>query len=361
MSAFKFQAILFLFNLVSTEFLSATLVVRVSKMKGIDASTCWISNTAKPCKSISYALVALKDAGKRNETEFTFLIEDHVYSLEKRIKIEQNSALRRVYLTSSNSTGRPVIRCVNKTAGIEIGTKGNKLQKTRNIYFQNFDFQNCGPRFAAAVLIWNSVDINFTSCVFSHNTQAGINAFDSGVTIESCRFVNNTSNGQQNSTEDYKEGVISAGGGAGFLYHGAPKLSLVIRDSIFESNAAVTNDSTDFIAPSSNVTHFTTGGGGLMVVFREKAENCQVLIDNSVFLNNTATYGGGIYFANTNIAIRNNYTVTNSNFTGNYAGETGGGLIFSQWDNMRRRSLQSSRIASSTKTSLSEELGSMCF
>ena len=69
-----------------------------------------------------------------------------------------------------------------------------------------------------------------------------------------------------------------------------------------------------------------------MVVFREKAENCQVLIDNSVFLNNTATYGGGIYFANTNIAIRNNYTVTNSNFTGNYAGQTGGGLIFSQWD-----------------------------
>ena len=216
MSACKFQAILFLFTLVSTKFLSAALVVRVSKMKGIDASTCWISNTAKPCKSISYALVALKDARNRNETEFTFLIEDHVFSLEKRIKIEQNSALRRVYLTSSNSTGRSVIRCVNKTAGIEIGTKGNKLQKTRNIYFQNFDIQTCSPRFAAAVLIWNSVDINFTNCVFSHNTQAGINAFDSGVTIESCRFVNNTSNGQQNATEDYKKGLLLLAGAQDF-------------------------------------------------------------------------------------------------------------------------------------------------
>ena len=329
----KFRIICFLLSLVWRELVSSHLVVRVSKTKGQDHDSCWISNATTPCKSVEYALGALQESRNVNETIFTFSIEDQVYPLQKRVKISQTSKEKMIFLKSAgNSNARNVVRCETKIAGIDIGTKDNTDHKTSNIHFQNLEFQNCGPQAAAVVLIWNSIDITFTNCMFGHNMQAGMNAFDSGVTIDNCTFVNNTSCGD-NSTEEYKEGVDSAGGGAGFLYHNAVNLSLIIRNSIFESNAAVTNDSINFIAPSSNVSHFTTGGGGVIVVFRRTATDCQVVIDNSVFLNNTATYGGGLYFADSNMAIRNTYTVTNSNFSGNYAGQTGGGLIFSQWDN----------------------------
>ena len=326
------RIIRFFLSLVWTELVSSSLVVRISKIRGHDYSSCWISNATTPCKSVDYALGALQESRNSNETIFTFSIEDQIYSLENRVQISQTSKEKIIFLKSGNPSARNIIRCEDKVAGIDIRTKDSAHHKTRNIHFQNLEFQNCGPHTAAVVLIWNSIDISFTNCVFGHNTQAGMNAYDSGVIIENCTFVNNTSNGR-NSNEEYKEGVDSAGGGAGFLYHNAVNLSLIIRNSIFESNAAVTNTSLHFIAPSSNVSHFTTGGGGIIVVFRRTATDCRVVIDNSVFLNNTATYGGGIYFADSNMAVRNTYTVTNSNFSGNYAGQTGGGLIFSQWDN----------------------------
>ena len=322
----------FLFCLLWTEFLSASLVIRISSKTGNDTSSCRQSNATQACKSVVYALGALWDAKNYSETNFTFLMEDQVYPLKERVKINQTNALKSVYLKSSDRT---VIRCEDESAGVEIGTREVQdfnANKTRNIYFQNLEFQNCGPLFAAVVLIWNSVDIGFTNCVFRQNKQAGINAFDSGVTIESCHFENNTSNGH-NSSEKYKEGITSAGGAAGFLFYSAKKLSLIIRNSVFKSNAAVTNDSPSFVAPSYNVSLFITGGGGLLVAFKGEARHCQVNLDNSTFLNNKATFGGGVYFEQSHMAVRNNYTVTNSNFTGNFAGQTGGGLIFSQWDN----------------------------
>ena len=332
MRSYNSYGIRVLLCLLWTKFLSASLVIRVSSKTGNDTSSCRQSNATQACKSVAYALGALWDAKNYNETDFTFLMEDQVYPLKERVKINQTSVLKSVYLKSSNRT---VIHCEDDSAGVEIGTREVQdfnANKTRNIYFQNLEFQNCGPRFAAAMLIWNSVDIGFTNCVFRQNKQAGINAFDSGVTIESCHFENNTSNGH-NSSEKYKEGITSAGGAAGFLFYSAKNLSLIIRNSVFISNVAVTNDLPFFVAPSYNVSQIITGGGGLLVVFKGEAKHCQVNLGNITFLNNTATFGGGVYFEQSNMAVRNKYIVTNSNFTGNFAGQTGGGLIFSQWDN----------------------------
>ena len=311
---------------------STAILIRVSSLTGHDNSSCLLSNATTPCKTVTFALNATKDRGSRNETDFTFIIKDRVYYLEKRINIIQTSPDKSIILKSSHSTGS-IIYCVNNSGGIEIGSRSRatEIDKTRNINFVNLQFENCGPRFAAVVLIWNSVDINFTNCVFKYNKQAGINAFDSAVTIESCHFLNNTSNGN-NTDEEFKEGLTSAGGGAAFLFRDAEALSVRITNSNFTFNSAVTNDSTDYIAPSSNVSHFTTGGGGLLVVFLEKTTHCQVEIQHTIFSNNSATYGGGLYFANSNIALRNSLSITRSRFLRNIAGQTGGGLIFSQWD-----------------------------
>lgn len=314
------------------EISSAALVIRVSRKTGGDSTSCRGSDATSPCKTIKFALGALEDSKNHNETIFTFSIEDKVYTLKERVSITQTNALRNLYLKSNDSRSRSVVHCGARLAGIEIGSSDIYARNTKNVHFLNLEFQNCGsPRFAAVVLIWNSLNVDFTNCVFRHNTQAAINAFDSAVAIDSCLFSNNTSN-LQNSSEEYRRGVNSAGGGAGFLFRDSANLTLVVKNSIFDSNAAATNNSNDFIAPSSNVTHFSSCGGGLLVVFSKKAKNCRALIDNTVFKNNTATYGGGLYLANSNLAVRNSFVVTNSNFTGNQAGQTGGGALFSQWD-----------------------------
>ena len=333
MPGYNLKAVLSLLNLVwiFVGFESTAVRIRISKITGNDNMSCLVSNAARPCESITFALLATKDSRNRNETNFTFLIEDQVYDLEERVKINQTSPDRNIILKSNHSTGS-IIHCTNISAGFEIGSRHDLANKTRNITFVNLAFENCGPRFAAAVIIWNSDEINFMNCVFKDNKQAGINGFDSGVTIYSCLFMNNTSN-RHDSSEQFQDGVTTAAGGAGFLFRTAVNLSVIIRSSNFTLNSAVTNTSTHFVAPSSNVSHFTTTGGGLLVVFLEKTDHCRVVIEDTIFLNNSATYGGGVYFANTNMASRNSYYIRNSRVLKNIAGQTGGGLIFSQWDN----------------------------
>lgn len=330
LSDFFADRFLFICILITFEW-STALVIRVSTRTGYDNSSCLLSSATRPCKTVEFALNATEDDRNRNQTQFMFLIEDHIYHLEKRIYIIQTNPNRSISLQSSHASGS-IIRCVNVSAGFEIGFRGDQVNKTRNINIDNFKFQHCGPRFAAVVMVWNSVDINFRNCVFEQNKQAGINAFDSGVTIDSCRFFNNTSNGN-NSSEEFKEGYTTAGGGAGFVFRASVSLSVLITNSTFTLNSAVTNDSASYIAPSSNVSHFTTGGGGLLVAFLKNTNHCRFVIEDSTFSNNSATYGGGVYFADSNSASKNNLSISGSIFLGNRAGQTGGGLIFSQWDN----------------------------
>ena len=313
--------------------ISDGLMVRVSE-NGADDISCRESNATFPCRSLGFALEALKDSSNRNETKFTFLVDaGNVYSLNESVKINQTSTSVIVYLkSSSNSTGgRSIIRCADAKAGIGIGSN---TSNTRNINFVDLEFQNCSFRsVAAVVLIWNSRDINFTNCVFRNNTKAGINAFDSSVAIERCHFLNNTSNGY-NSGEPYIEGVTSAGGGAGFLYQKAWNLSLIVKDSIFEFNSAVTNDTTEFVAPTYHVSqNIILGGGGFLVVFRKNAQFCRAWIENTRFANNSATIGGGLYVEQSELAMGNHFIMVSSNLSGNTAGQAAGGLSLSQWNN----------------------------
>ena len=283
MPGYNLNAVLSVLNLVwiFIGFESTAVRIGISKITGKDNLSCLVSNAARPCGSVTFALFATEDSRNRNETNFTFSIEDQVYDLEERVKIIQTSPYKNIILNSNHSTGS-IINCTNISAGFEIGSRHDLTNKTRNISFVNLGFQNCGPRFAAAVIIWNSDEINFMNCVFKDNKQAGINGFDSGVAIDSCLFMNNTSN-RQNSSEKFQDGITTAAGGAGFLFRKAVNLSIIIRNSNFTLNSAVTNRSTHFVAPSSNVSHFTSTGGGLLAVFLEKTNQCRVVIEDSIF------------------------------------------------------------------------------
>lgn len=329
---------------LSMDYFSSALVIRVSKRNGNDSTSCLMPNSSQPrtpCRTLWYAVRALEEEKNENETVFNFSIEDQVYSLEKRVNILQRNRKRSVYFKSGISGPRVIIRCHEESSGIEIGARDPKRPKTRNIFFQNLGFQSCGPLFAAVVLVWNSVHVGFKNCEFKENRQAGINAFDSEVAIENCSFVDNRSpsNNANFATEAYVQGINSTGGGAGFVYHNAENLSLIIKNSIFKSNVVVTDKTRNYVAPSLNVSDFPTAGGGMIVLFLGGAKYCQVLIENTVFVENKATNGGGLYFAVANMATGNNLTVINSNFSRNLAGQTGGGLGLSQWDNSSNSSI----------------------
>ena len=153
------------------------------------------------------------------------------------------------------------------------------------------------------------------------------------MTIERCHFLNNTSNGY-NSGEPYIEGVTSAGGGAGFLYQRPWNLSLIVKDSIFEFNSAVTDDTTEFVAPTYHVSqNIILGGGGFLVVFRKNAQFCRAWIENTRFAKNSATIGGGVYVEQSDLAMGNHFKMVSSNLSGNTAGQAAGGLSLSQWNN----------------------------
>ena len=301
----------------------SAVVIRVSN-NGYDNSSCLASNATTPCKTIKFALDAVKDS---NNTDFIFSIEDQVYDLEERVNITQTSPNKNIILKSNILTGS-TIHCMNIFAGFDIGSRLNPPNKTRNVNFVNLEFENCGPRFAAAVVIWNSVEINFTNCVFKHNKQAGLCGYDSGVVIDSCHFLNNTP-----SHPIWPTHPTSGGGGASFLFRNAISLSVIIRSSYFTLNSVTTSNLRNFEASfstpcSCNNTH----GGGLLIAFQHVASRCRVVIQDTIFSSNSATFGGGMYFADSDMTSRNNFSITNSTFLRNMAAEAGGGLMFTRLD-----------------------------
>ena len=325
MQRYNSNTICFLLHLlwvfIGFESTCTAVVIRVSKNAGYDNSSCLVSNATTPCQTITFALDAVKDS---NYTDFIFSIEDKVFDLEQRVTIIQTSPGKNIILKSNHSTGS-TIHCMNIFAGIDIGSRLNPANKTRNINFVNLEFKNCGPHFAAAVIIWNSVEINFTNCAFKDNRQAGMNGFDSGVTIDSCHFLNNTSN---YSTH------LTSGGGARFFFSNAVSLSVRITSSNFTLNSVATRNPSDFREACSSLPScdYCTGGG-ILIKFLHNASGCRVVIQDTIFSSNSATFGGGVYFEDSKMTSRNNLSITNSTFLRNMAEQAGGGLMFARWDN----------------------------
>ena len=293
-------------------------MIRVSKNTGYDNSSCLVFNATTPCNTIKFALNAIKDS---NDTNIVFSIENKVYHLEQRVTIIQTSPDKSIILKSNHTTGS-TIYCMDIFAGFEIGSGSYPANTTRNINFVNLAFENCGPHFPAAVIIRNSMEINFTNCVFKDNKQAGINGFDSGVIIYSCHFLNNTPDLTRNKT---------FGGGARFFFQNAISLSLIIRSSNFTLNSVPAKNLSNSCSKLSLCSK--ANGGGLQIMFQDSASGCRVEIQDTIFSNNSATFGGGVYFADSDMTSRNSFSITDSKFLRNVATEAGGGLMFARWDN----------------------------
>ena len=305
--------------------------VSISQKFGVDNSSCYQANGKLPCKSISYALGILNDVAFDNETSFIFSIRDKRHDLRAQVEIFQPRKDRRIFITSADKSTVPVLRCADDSSGIAIGSSEVDGISTYNIHVSDLEFQHFSASSAAVVMIWNSANVFFTNCVFRDNKRSGINAFDSGVTIEGCLFSNNTANAPQTR---FAPGLTSVGGGAGFVFVSLKGLSVVVRNTNFTENSAAINDSENYIAPRSLsiVPELNYLGGGLVVAFLNTANSNKVLIEDSIFENNKATFGGGLFHCSCHFAEENSLDVRGCSFVGNRAAQAGGGLSFSLWD-----------------------------
>ena len=306
---------------------AASLKVSISQKLGVDNSSCLQRNGSNPCGSVSYAMRILNESAFAEETVFVFSIQDRHYILQEHVQILQPRMDRYIYITSSSHFST-VIRSGHDLSAITVGSQEANTLSTYNIHISNIEFEHFTPNVASVVMIWNSYNISFTNCAFRNNNRSGLNAFDSGVKIEGCIFVNNTSNMQKLIELDSQTIPISVSvaGGAGFVFERAAGLTLVIRNTNFTGNSATINDSENFIPPSSLLPGLNMIGGGLLVAFMYKASSCSVLVEDTSFDRNRATFGGGLFYASTQFATGNSVEIRRSSFVQNRASQVGGGV-----------------------------------
>ena len=354
-----FDSIMFLFVLLFWWINPTTCVlIPISQSSGVDNTSCLNPNGTLPCRTIGYALAVLNDENFDHEVAFTFSIQDKYYDLRKQIQISQPRADRQISLTTADNISESVISCgfeFSTICGIIIGKEtGNK---THNIHLANIEFQNFRASSSAIVTIRNAVNASFTNCVFRDNKRCALIAFDSGVSIENCRFSNNNP-GQPLSNDGRLQALA---GGAKFLFENASNLNVIVRNTVFMSNAVVLNNSEIYVEHSTfpEVCSRRSGrgdganrceqekqesrrqaifpeaygivGGGLSIVFRGSAHRNKIFIENTSFSENQATSGGGVYYADhssdSGRLSGNEMEIQKSSFAGNRALHDGGGMM----------------------------------
>lgn len=311
---------------------ASSVEVFISQKLGVDNSSCLQLNRSIPCGSLRYALQILNDVHFGEETVFKFAIQDRHYDLRNRIEILQPRKDRQIYITSAAKNSFTFIRCASESSGITLGsqTKTGNPNFTYNVHVSNIEFQNFSPNSAAVVMIRNSDKIHFTKCVFRNNDRSGINAYDSGVTVEGCVFTNNTSNLQKIVDLDshFTPDSVSIAGGAAFVYESAVGLSLVVKNTNFTSNSAEVDDAENFIpvASFSLLPGLNLIGGGLLVAFMNEARSCRAVVEETIFDGNEATFGGGLFYGSTQFSQDNKMEVRQCSLVKNRASQAGGGV-----------------------------------
>ena len=308
------------------------LKVAVSQTNGHDDSSCLLSGFRHPCHSLQYALKAMDNLNIYNATTLKIAVIDAKYLLQDQVSIVQPDDSKTIYITSEMFSS--VIQCISPNAAVVVGSQivpEFMYATARNIHFSYLAFQNCGPNLAAAVLVWNGGNISFSKCKFRDNINAGLNSFDSSIMVEHCVFINNTGN-VRNESVIFDPGLSSSGGALPIMFNHSVKLSATIENATFERNSALVNNSVFHIAPSSNISGFYRGGGGLLVAFVEEAKFCSVFIINCSFRNNSATYGGGVFFLGSGSSHFNRIRFNGGNLSYNLGAQAGGAISTSLWD-----------------------------
>ena len=294
-----------------------------------------------PCKSIDYVFQLVSNGTLRSPLE-VHTDEEVDINNHTELKIPNDYQVTIKPMTKAgNQLHATVFRCSNSNASVAI----KPLQNGDNavIAFLNISFTNCGPNVPAAVLVDGPISVSFRNCTFIHNYCSGLNVRDANLIVNHCIFMHNYANQTTDFAVDFVFGKTSLAGSLGLMFEQGSGFEVHIDSSVFKWSTSYVNPNEYVISHDTgekirNLSNYYAIGGGIGAVHAFNSNGNLVNITNCHFDNNTATYGGGIYWIFLHHSSDNRIYVSNSVISRNYVSQTGGGILFVGWDKAHNNS-----------------------
>ena len=324
--------------------------IYVDPERGHNSTACLNSSLSRghPCRNLSYAF-------QYRNSSTRYLLQPGTHYLDTTVSDNPFTNLHDIAITGNSSVADVI--CFTDNAGIA-------FISVTNITVNNVSFLNCAslqnstssqidnsshsvPLLKTQVALYfsdcESVTMQYVSVENSSNATGVIMYNTIGTnTFTDCRFSNNQNTYPQ----------ILGGGGGGFYIEfsycllgntecengSAESYTSHNQNStykfefcIFNNNLATNREpkgQSSFIIPHRQNHEAFGRGGGLSVFFKANATGNKVIVNESVFTNNSALWGGGLFVEFHDTATGNSVSVHNSSFGGNSVlpgSETAGG------------------------------------
>ena len=330
------------------------ILVNESSPNAVNTPKCWTGRNNTPCVSFDLGIEGLHHLSKTEPVEL--IIAEGEYSFTNNETGHFNytngtSIIGKADNINGNTTpvtikcfeggiGFSFINCSNITVSGIIFKGCSQLQHSTSYITQNNSPQNnAGPTF-----LQTYVSLYFLYCkdvhLFNVNVEStygiGIVLYNIGGTnmIEYCKF-------RENQFEEYDE--MSGGGGMYIEYSYCVPTASGINclntgesnvNASYNSDASVHVKNSHFILNKANVSnssfnegtfilpqkqnHIAFGrGGGLSVFFKGSAKNINITIEQCLFENNLALWGGGLFAEFQDNAYNNTLQVNSCNISSN--------------------------------------------
>ena len=215
---------------------------------------------------------------------------------------------------------------------------GFKFVNIANVTLKNFEVINCGEEyegtsvnitatssffyFKSSVYFLNSSNVSITNVNISRSDGTGLSIIDTigNVVIENCTF-------EENSVHD--KGFPGGGGLYIEFSYCIPgkNNNYTIRNCTFKRNnaTAINERATSYFRSSGSMFQGHGRGGGMCVHFRGQAENNTLNVLNCTFVENLATWGGGLYISVRDSSLSNIITINHTRLISNGVTLNGGG------------------------------------
>ena len=308
--------------------------VRVNGNLGEDSINCL--NNSIPCKSLEHVFQFLnKPDNQTSDSHFEISIDQKIIHLAKRIRLIALDNYK-VHLGPGQVGGMQLpestIISNSNNAMIEIHPSSKAT-----VIFRKLSFTNFGPNVPAAVLINGPISVTFEQCNFFDNHCSGLNVRDSNLVIRKSNFSDNLANQTNDFDINFSFGNTSLAGNLGIMFEMDGGYYVSIDTCRFERGRAYTNDNEYVISHDTGVKRILSNyyaiGGGVGIVHAFSSKRNTVNITKCHFESNSATYGGGLFLTFIHNTSYNKVFIGESVITKNNVSQTGGGILFSSWDN----------------------------